>query len=200
MAQPVGVAVAALAVPALASRWGIQMPLLVAGVLALLLAIACGLGLRDAPIRAVEPSSADLGALAPSPAVMVTNPYRRSWFLARIHAVSALLVIPQFTLPRSRWSGSRPTLGLRDAPIRAVEPSSADLGALAPSPAVMVTDPYRRSWFLARIHAVSALLVIPQFTLPRSRWSGSRPTWAGLPRPPASSWPSPSSPAPPGAS
>jgi MFS family permease len=89
ISQPLGVAVAALAVPALASHLGIWAPLLLAGALTAVLAAACAVGIANPP----RPSSA--------PAVdgqRPFNPYRESLFLARIHLLSALLVVPQFTL------------------------------------------------------------------------------------------------------
>jgi MFS family permease len=89
ISQPLGVAVAALAVPALAGHLGIWAPLLLAGALTAVLAVACAVGIANPPRR------------APTPAVdgeRPFNPYRESLFLARIHLLSALLVVPQFTL------------------------------------------------------------------------------------------------------
>jgi MFS family permease len=89
ISQPLGVAVAALAVPALASHLGIWAPLLLAGALTAVLAAACAVGIANPP----RP--------APTPAVdgeRPFNPYRESLFLTRIHLLSALLVVPQFTL------------------------------------------------------------------------------------------------------
>lgn len=87
MSQPLGVTVAALTVPALAGSGGIGVALIVPLVLTGLLAIACALGIVNPP--------------RPTPAATLTaprNPYRSSGFLWRIHAVSILLVVPQFTL------------------------------------------------------------------------------------------------------
>ena len=86
VSQPLGVAVAAVVVPPLAAADGIGAPLaLSAGVLAVL-ALACAAGIRNPP----RPAAADVAAAA--------NPYRRDRFLLRIHLVSVLLVLPQFTL------------------------------------------------------------------------------------------------------
>ena len=87
MSQPIGVAVAAVVVPPLASRFGVGGPLLVAGLVLAVLALGCALGIRNPP----RPAAAGAGASQP-------NPYRESVFLARIHLVSAFLVLPQFTL------------------------------------------------------------------------------------------------------
>jgi MFS family permease len=86
MAQPVGVGVAAIAVPVVASHAGVAAALAVPTVFAALTAAACALGVLD-PER--PPRPADVAA---------ANPYRGSGYLGRIHAVSMLLVIPQFTV------------------------------------------------------------------------------------------------------
>jgi MFS family permease len=89
ISQPLGVAVAALAVPALASHLGIWAPLLVAGALTAVLAVACAVGIANPPR---PPSAPAVDGERPF------NPYRESLFLTRIHLLSALLVVPQFTL------------------------------------------------------------------------------------------------------
>jgi MFS family permease len=89
VSQPLGVAVAALAVPPLASHLGIWAPLLLAGLLTAALAACCAVGIVNPPRPAA--AAADSGERA-------FNPYRGSLFLTRIHLLSALLVVPQFTL------------------------------------------------------------------------------------------------------
>lgn len=89
VSQPLGVAVAALAVPALASRLGIWAPLLLAGALTAVLAAACAAGIANPPRPATRPAADGERPF---------NPYRESLFLTRIHLLSALLVVPQFTL------------------------------------------------------------------------------------------------------
>jgi len=89
MAQPLGVTVAAVTIPTLASGPGIAAALAVPMVLTSVLAVACGIGIVNPP-RQMKP------ATAKAPASV--NPYRRNGFLWRIHAVSILLVVPQFTL------------------------------------------------------------------------------------------------------
>lgn len=86
--QPLGVALAALEVPALANGGSTEPPLLLAAALTGIFAVACIIGLAN-PARATHSSSA--------PPVVV-NPYAKNRFLLRIHVVSVLLVIPQFTL------------------------------------------------------------------------------------------------------
>ena len=89
VSQPLGVAVAALAVPALASRLGIWAPLLLAGGLTAALAAACAVGIANPPRVPARPAADGERPF---------NPYRGSLFLTRIHLLSALLVVPQFTL------------------------------------------------------------------------------------------------------
>ena len=88
MSQPLGVAAAAVAVPPLADRFGPAGPLLLAGAVLAVLAVLCALQIRNPP----RPAASRAAAGAPA------NPYRASGFLWRIHLVSVLLVVPQFTL------------------------------------------------------------------------------------------------------
>jgi MFS family permease len=87
MSQPLGVAIAAVAIPALVSSGGIAAAMLFSVVFCGFLGLLCFLFLRD-PAR--------------SPRVVVAgqtdNPYFGGGALWRIHGVSALLVVPQFTL------------------------------------------------------------------------------------------------------
>jgi MFS family permease len=87
MSQPLGVALAALVVPSLAESAGIAVALFVSVAFCGVLAIACAVGIRD-------PARVPRSELAEPPA----NPYRGNSTLLRIHLVSILLVIPQFTI------------------------------------------------------------------------------------------------------
>jgi MFS family permease len=87
MSQPLGVAVAALVVPGLAVSWGIAGVLLVSTVVCAVLGVVCALTLRDPARAGTAGADAD-----------TENPYRGSSLLWRIHGVSLLLVVPQFTL------------------------------------------------------------------------------------------------------
>lgn len=84
--QPIGIAVASLAVPTLASVGGIGIALLFGGILCLVSLLVCALVVVD-PQRAPRPAH-----------VPTRSPYRGSTVLQRIHLVSVLLVVPQFTL------------------------------------------------------------------------------------------------------
>ncbi|MWV59975.1 MFS transporter [Rathayibacter sp. VKM Ac-2754] len=86
MSQPLGVAAASLSIPPLAAAAGIPAALAVPAVLLAVLAVACAIGI-------IDPPRAPRSAAAPA-----RNPYRENAALWRIHGVSALLVVPQFTL------------------------------------------------------------------------------------------------------
>jgi len=88
MSQPLGVTLAAVTVPLLAEADGIRSALVLPIVLCAVLAVLCAIGIANPP----RPARAD------APAEHVANPYRANGFLWRIHAVSILLVVPQFTL------------------------------------------------------------------------------------------------------
>ncbi|ANJ29068.1 MFS transporter [Agromyces aureus] len=94
MSQPLGVTVAALAVPGLAAEFGIGAAVALSLVLNAALAVLCAVGLAD-PVR---PVAAPPGIGVEPDARPAANPYRASSFLWRIHLVSALLVVPQFAL------------------------------------------------------------------------------------------------------
>lgn len=85
MAQPLGTTVAALTVPTMSAS-GITEALAVPLILCALTAVACAVGIANPPRRASAGSAA------------AANPYRASSFLWRIHAVSVLLVVPQYAL------------------------------------------------------------------------------------------------------
>lgn len=89
MSQPLGVTVAALVVPGLASGYGIAAAVTVSLVLNAVLAVLCAMWIVN-PVRSTP---AQLAADVVQP-----NPYQSSVFLWRIHLVSALLVVPQFAL------------------------------------------------------------------------------------------------------
>ncbi|MEU7628928.1 MFS transporter [Nocardia sp. NPDC049220] len=87
-AQPLGVGIGALAIPAVATAYGVPAAILVPAIMAGVAAVGCRLGIVDPPRP--EASTAD-------PALRV-NPYREDATLWRIHLVSVLLVVPQGTV------------------------------------------------------------------------------------------------------
>jgi sugar phosphate permease len=90
-AQPMGLALAAATLPALAAG-GTGVPLLFLAALFLAAATAAFVFVRDPALR---PSTT--GQTAPDRKSTSTSPYRAP-SLWRIHAASALLVVPQFTI------------------------------------------------------------------------------------------------------
>lgn len=82
---PLGMGVAALAMPPLAAAHGLPAAI---G----FLAVACGVIAALVAAFAADPARPPKAAAGPAP-----NPYRGSRVLARIHGSAALLVVPQFT-------------------------------------------------------------------------------------------------------
>lgn len=89
MAQPLGVGIAALVIPTFAADHGLATALWLPAALAAASCLLC-LALIVDPPRPSRAEASDAGHLA--------NPYRQSSYLWRIHAVSVLLVVPQFTV------------------------------------------------------------------------------------------------------
>ncbi|PRX43281.1 sugar phosphate permease [Prauserella shujinwangii] len=88
-AQPLGVGIAALALPPLAAQWGFRPALLFPAGLAVLVAVLVHRFVVDPPRPRRGTTSAPDGAPA--------SPYRHP-ALWRLHGASALLVVPQFTV------------------------------------------------------------------------------------------------------
>jgi MFS family permease len=84
MAQPVGVGVAAISVAVVADGAGVHAAIWVP-------TIACALAAVVVALVVVDPPRPERSAVAAA-----ENPYRRDSYLARIHGVSVLLVVPQF--------------------------------------------------------------------------------------------------------
>ncbi|WP_240372014.1 MFS transporter [Brevibacterium zhoupengii] len=98
MSQPLGTSVAALSVPPIAAAGGFSAYLWFVVIVTGVMAVIC-FGLVKDPHRAEAAPSPVLtttGDGQPGPTSATDNPYRMDSFLWRIHAVSALLVIPQF--------------------------------------------------------------------------------------------------------
>lgn len=83
MAQPVGVGVAAVSMAVVADRHGVHAAMWVP-------TLACAAAFAVVALVVIDPPRPDPRA-GGSP-----NPYRRDRFLARVHGVSVLLVVPQF--------------------------------------------------------------------------------------------------------
>ncbi|GAA4755895.1 MFS transporter [Nocardioides endophyticus] len=88
MSQPVGVGIAAISIAVVADGHGVHAALWVP-------TIACALAAVLAAAVVIDPPRPERKA-----GTAVTNPYREDSYLARIHGVSVLLVVPQFLV----WS------------------------------------------------------------------------------------------------
>jgi sugar phosphate permease len=86
-AQPLGVAIAALALPPLAHARGPHLALLFPAALCAAAALAVATLVAD-PARPPQVAGAHAAA----------SPYRGSWHLGRVHVASSLLVVPQFAV------------------------------------------------------------------------------------------------------
>lgn len=103
MSQPLGTSVAAVAVPPIASAGGFVAYLWFVVIVTGAMTIVCFALVRNPPSTEVaeastshaSPATTSAGEGSSVPA-SVSNPYRTDSFLWRIHAVSALLVVPQF--------------------------------------------------------------------------------------------------------
>src|SRR4051794_31118158 len=84
-AQPLGVGLGALVIPRLAEHYGVSAALLFPAVVCALSAVVCAFAVKDPP----RPPRAEATEHE------LSNPYRGSSTLWRIHAVSVLLVAPQ---------------------------------------------------------------------------------------------------------
>lgn len=85
MGQPMGMAIAAVTIALVADRQGVHAALWVPAVATLVAAAAVALVVIDPP-------------RPPRKAGSAPNPYRQDRYLARIHGVSVLLVVPQFVI------------------------------------------------------------------------------------------------------
>ncbi len=85
MAQPLGVAVAAATIAVTAERLGSRTALWIPVVAVALAFVAVAVVVLDPPRPTATPA-------------LTANPYRTSSFLARVHGVSVLLVLPQFVV------------------------------------------------------------------------------------------------------
>lgn len=86
MAQPLGVGLAAIVMSVLADRQGVSAALWFPTILVTMAAVAVGCVVLDPP------------RIAPENGVPAPNPYVGDRFLARVHGVSVLLVVPQFAV------------------------------------------------------------------------------------------------------
>jgi MFS family permease len=161
MAQPLGVTVAALAVPPLASAAGVDAAIALSLVLTGVFAVACGLGIRDPHRPARAP-----GAAAPAAA----NPYRGEGFLWRIHAVSVLLVVPQFALSTFGLVWLVAGLGWAQLAAGALVGGAQFVGALGRIAVGVWSDRIGRARLLRRIAVAGVAVMLALAALAGLEW------------------------------
>ncbi len=161
MAQPIGVGVAALTIPLLAAHEGLNTALIVPTILTAVVGVVCAIAVIDPP----RPSrkQADSSQMA--------NPYRQSDLLWRIHGVSILLVIPQFTVWNfalvwliSRHGMSETTAGL-------VIVVSQILGAIGRMAVGILSD--RIGSRMRPLRTISVAAICSMLLLGLTDWTGS---------------------------
>jgi MFS family permease len=161
MAQPLGVTVAALAVPPLASGAGVDAAIALSLVLTGVFAVACGLGIRD-PHRPPR---------APGAAPAAANPYRGEGFLWRIHAVSVLLVVPQFALSTFGLVWLVAGLGWTQLAAGALVGGAQFVGALGRIAVGVWSDRIGRVRLLRRIAVAGVAVMLALAALAGLEWS-----------------------------
>lgn len=154
MSLPLGVAMSALTIPALARDHGVSAAMLLPAIAAAVSALACVVAVYDPP----RPSRA-----AASSAALLRNPYRGRTDLWRIHAASVALVVPQYVvwtfalvwlIDRRDWSAAAAGVVITVAQI---------CGAVGRMVAGAVSD--RVGSRLGPMRAVSVLVVITMAAL-----------------------------------
>lgn len=194
-AQPLGVAVAALALPPLAHSHGAHLALLFPALACAVMAAAVVLFVMDPPrpqVRAGEP--------------IARSPYRGSRHLARIHLASSALVVPQFAMSaftlvylvgQRHWDPAvagrmifgfqlagglgrivsgvwSDRVGSRLVPMRQLAVTSATLMALLALGAAL------HSWWIVAVFAVSAVITVADNGLAYVAVAETAgPAWAG---------------------
>ncbi|MEU6560538.1 MFS transporter [Nocardia nova] len=163
-AQPLGVAIAALSIPAVAAAHGFSTAILVPAVMAGVAAIGCLFGIVDPP----RPASTDAHP---------DNPYRGDSTLWRIHAVSVLLVIPQATLWTFALLWLHRDAGLSLPAAGAIVTATQILGAAGRIGAGVWSD--RVGSRLRPLHTVAIAAVISMAALAGAAWLHW--WWAAIP-------------------
>ncbi|AHH20459.1 major facilitator superfamily transporter [Nocardia nova SH22a] len=163
-AQPLGVAIAALSIPAVAAAHGFSTAILVPAVMAGVAAIGCLFGIVDPP----RPTSTDAHP---------DNPYRGDSTLWRIHAVSVLLVIPQATLWTFALLWLHRDAGLSLPAAGAIVTATQILGAAGRIGAGVWSD--RVGSRLRPLHTVAIAAVISMAALAGAAWLHW--WWAAIP-------------------
>ncbi|MDR7168685.1 MFS family permease [Nocardia kruczakiae] len=163
-AQPLGVAIAAMSIPAVAAAHGFSMAILVPAAMAGVAAIGCLIGIVDPPRPASNGEHPD-------------NPYRGDSTLWRIHAVSVLLVIPQATLWTFALLWLHRDAGLSLPVAGAIVTATQILGAAGRIGAGVWSD--RVGSRLRPLHTVAIAAVVSMAALAGAAWLHW--WWAAIP-------------------
>ncbi|MDN2495650.1 MFS transporter [Nocardia nova] len=163
-AQPLGVAIAAMSIPAVAAAHGFSTAILVPAAMAGVAAIGCLIGIVDPP----RPTSTDAHP---------DNPYRGDSTLWRIHAVSVLLVVPQATLWTFALLWLHRDAGLSLPVAGAIVTATQILGAAGRIGAGVWSD--RVGSRLRPLHTVAIAAVVSMAALAGAAWLHW--WWAAIP-------------------
>ncbi|MBF6146670.1 MFS transporter [Nocardia nova] len=163
-AQPLGVAIAAMSIPAVAAAHGFSTAILVPAAMAGVAAIGCLIGIVDPP----RPASTDAHP---------DNPYRGDSTLWRIHAVSVLLVVPQATLWTFALLWLHRDAGLSLPVAGAIVTATQILGAAGRIGAGVWSD--RVGSRLRPLHTVAIAAVVSMAALAGAAWLHW--WWAAIP-------------------
>ncbi|AYF75152.1 MFS transporter [Nocardia yunnanensis] len=165
-AQPLGVAVGAMTIPAVAAAHGFSTAVLVPAIMAGVAAVGCLAGIVDPP----RPESAR-GAGRP------VNPYRGDSTLWRIHGVSILLVVPQATIWTFGLLWLHREVGMSLAAAGAVVTGTQILGAAGRIGAGVWSDKVGSR--LGPLRTVAIAAVISMAALAVAAWAHQ--WWAAIP-------------------
>ncbi|OXR47447.1 putative MFS-type transporter [Nocardia cerradoensis] len=163
-AQPLGVAIAAMSIPAVAAAHGFSTAILVPAAMAGVAAIGCLIGIVDPPRPASTGEHPD-------------NPYRGDSTLWRIHAVSVLLVVPQATLWTFALLWLHRDAGLSLPVAGAIVTATQILGAAGRIGAGVWSD--RVGSRLRPLHTVATAAVVSMAALAGAAWLHW--WWAAIP-------------------
>ncbi|PSR61125.1 MULTISPECIES: MFS transporter [Nocardia] len=163
-AQPLGVAIAAMSIPAVAAAHGFSTAILVPAAMAGVAAIGCLIGIVDPPRPASTGAHPD-------------NPYRGDSTLWRIHAVSVLLVVPQATLWTFALLWLHRDAGLSLPVAGAIVTATQILGAAGRIGAGIWSD--RVGSRLRPLHTVAIAAVVSMAALAGAAWLHW--WWAAIP-------------------
>ncbi|WP_139907383.1 MFS transporter [Brevibacterium sediminis] len=181
MSQPLGTSVAAVTIPPIAAAGGFPAYLWFVAAVTGVLALICFALIRNppdpTPARAEvadpdrdtepeterhgqnEPGTASVGEEKPSAASAI-NPYRSDSFLWRIHAVSALLVVPQFAFSTYGLVWLIVVQGIGAGAAGAIVAIAQIVGAVGRMVVGALSDRTGSRVGLMRIVAVAAVIVV----------------------------------------